>query len=293
MRYYLRDGTLVVRGDFHALSSGVDGGLSHVPTLLNHTVPHGYDAPEPGRTLFYVAASLGLSDSCFGLMTSVPMHHLVVLRYDYLTVFITAGVTHPTPEAPGTINIIVTSSEGLSPSALAGAFITITEAKVQGLCDRGRSFTGTTSDAIIVASEGEVLHQYAGPATPPGIRMMSAVRYGVAIALDRHEGRIPADRPAFFIYSRFNGGGFVEWSQMNCPYYPCHFKAQQCDFCYCPLYPCGDETLGGFVTGSSGVRVWACTDCTLNHEPEVVRHLKRNPEATLSELKAVSKKRKN
>ncbi|MDO8841605.1 adenosylcobinamide amidohydrolase [Methanocalculus sp.] len=290
MRYYLRDDTLVVRGDFHALSSGVDGGLSHVTTLLNHTVPHGYDAPEPKRTLFHLAASLGIWDSYYGLMTAVPMRHLVVLRYDFLTVFITAGVTHPTPDAPGTINIIVTSSEGFTPAALAGACITITEAKVQGLRDRDRTYTGTTSDAIIVASEGQAVHQYAGPVSPAGSRIMSAVRHGVSIALDRHEGRVPADHPAFFIYSRFNGGGWIEWSQTNCPYYPCHFKGQRCDFCYCPLYPCGDETLGGWVKSSSGGKVWACTDCTLNHEPEVVRHLKRNPEATLNELKAVSKR---
>jgi adenosylcobinamide hydrolase len=57
------------------------------------------------------------------------------------------------------------------------------------------------------------------------------------------------------------------------------------------MYPCGDESLGSWVQSSSGGRVWACTECTLNHEPEVVRHLKRNPEATLSELKAVSKRK--
>ncbi|KUL00558.1 MAG: Uncharacterized protein XE11_2418 [Methanomicrobiales archaeon 53_19] len=291
MRYYLRESTLVIRGDFDALSSGVGGGYGRVTTLLNHTVPHGYDAPDPVRTLGQVAASHGLGNSFFGLMTAVPMQHLVVLRYDFLTLFITAGTTHPTPDGPGTINIIITSTEGFSGSALAGAFITATEAKVQALRDRDRSYTGTTSDAIIVASEGEVNHRYSGPVSEAGSRIMSAVRHGVAVALDRYEGRVPSDKPAFIIYSRFNGGGWVEWSPVNCPYYPCHFKGQRCDLCYCPLYPCGDESLGGWMQSSSGGRVWACTDCTLNHEPEVVRHLKRNPEAALSELKAVSKKK--
>ncbi|MCP1715796.1 adenosylcobinamide hydrolase [Methanocalculus alkaliphilus] len=291
MRYYLRGETLLIRGAFLAASSGVGGGLADVTTLLNHTVPHGYSADEPERTLSLLRASHGLSDRSFGLMTAVPMRHLVVLRYDFLTFFITAGVTHPTPEGPGTINVIVTSSEGFTPAALLGAFITITEAKVLALRDLGRSFTGTTTDAIIVASEGEAVHSYAGPVSPAGERIMSAVRKGVSVALDRHEGRVPADEPAFFIYSRFNGGAWVEWSKKNCPYYPCHFEGQRCDFCYCPLYPCGDETLGDWVESSSGGKVWACTNCTLNHEPEVVRHLTKNPEASLSELKALRRKK--
>ncbi|MCP1661567.1 MULTISPECIES: adenosylcobinamide amidohydrolase [Methanocalculus] len=282
--------TLIIRGNFQALSSGVGGGYGEVTTLLNHTVPYGYDAPEPERTLHQVASSLGFGDSYFGLMTAVPMQHLVVLRYDFLTFFITAGTTHPTPDGPGTINIIITSSEGFSPAALAGAFITATEAKVQALRDRDRSYTGTTTDAIIVASSGEVKHRYAGPVSEAGARIMSAVRHGVAVALDRYEGRVPSDTPAFIIYSRFNGGAWVAWSPVDCPYYPCHFEGQRCDLCYCPLYPCGDETLGEWVASSSGGRVWACTNCTLNHQAAVVRHLKRNPEASLNELKAVSKK---
>jgi hypothetical protein len=39
-------------------------------------------------------------------------------------------------------------------------------------------------------------------------------------------------------------GHWVEWSPEGCPYYPCHFEGQQCDFCYCPLYPCLDTSLG-------------------------------------------------
>ncbi|RQD83319.1 MAG: hypothetical protein D5R96_03290 [Methanocalculus sp. MSAO_Arc2] len=292
MRYYLRDGTLIVRGNFEAISTGIDGGHSRVTTILNHTVPHGYSEPDPDKTLFLVTSSLGIGQPYFGLMTAVPMRHLVVLRYDFITVFITAGVTHPTPEGPGTINIIVVSSAGFTPAALAGAIITVTEAKMLGLRDRGRSYTGTTSDAVIIASEGDVRHRYAGPVSEAGSRIMSAVRHGVVVALDRHEGRVSADIPAFIIYSRFNGGAWVEWSPVDCPYYPCHFEGQLCDFCYCPLYPCGDKTLGEWVESSSGGSVWACTECTLNHEPKVVLHLKRNPEADLSELLSVRKKNK-
>jgi adenosylcobinamide hydrolase len=79
----------------------------------------------------------------------------------------------------------------------------------------------------------------------------------------------------------------VEWSPGGCPYYPCHFEGQRCDFCYCPLYPCQDPSLGQWVESRNGGRVWNCAGCTLLHTPEVAEYLKKHPEAGLRELKRV------
>jgi histidinol-phosphate aminotransferase len=54
---------------------------------------------------------------------------------------------------------------------------------------------------------------------------------------------------------------------VDCSYFPCHFQGQDCTFCYCPLYPCGDEKLGRLIVGKKGKNVWTCKDCGWIHEP--------------------------
>ena len=79
-------------------------------------------------------------------------------------------------------------------------------------------------------------------------------------------------------------------SNLDCPYYPSHFIGQDCTFCYCPFYPCHDETLGEWVDSSStGEKIWACTNCLLLHKQDVAAYLKKNPDATLEELKSFEK----
>ncbi|MBP2146975.1 adenosylcobinamide hydrolase [Methanofollis sp. W23] len=287
MRYYYTSGTLIVRGDFRAASTGIAGGFGRVTTLFNHTVPSGFDHAAPARYLQDLASSWGYDQDYFGLLTAVQMRHLCVLQYDFITVFVTAGVTNPNPDPdrPHTINIIVTSREGLSEGALLETIITATEAKALALREDGRPFTGTTTDAVIVASEGEEKHIYAGTFTEVGRRVYAAVLRGVHEALDRQEGKIVRKRPSYFIFSRYGGDHWVEWQPEGCPYYPCHFEGQVCDFCYCPFYPCKDEELGDWVESSSSGRIWSCSRCTLLHETRVAAYFKRNPEATLKEMK--------
>lgn len=280
MRYYLRDGTLVVRGSFRAVSTGPGGGFGTASTLLNHTVPPDWNEPDPLRELTTAVSREGLPGSFFGLLTAVPMASLCVLQYDFITVFITAGM------GGRTINSIITSSEGLADAALAGAIITATEAKAEALRDLSRAVSGTPTDAVIVASEGELFHPYAGPLTEAGRRIRAAVLAGVPAALHRSEGTVVRDAPSYFIFSRYGGDHWVEWIPRDCPYYPCHFAGQRCDFCYCPYYPCGDATLGQWVESSSrNGPVWNCAGCTLLHEPATADYLKRNPDAPLRELK--------
>ena len=63
-------------------------------------------------------------------------------------------------------------------------------------------------------------------------------------------------------------------SNTECDYYPCHFEGQDCTFCFCPFYPCGDSRTGGnWVESSSGGQVWSCLKCNIVHEEKVVDEL--------------------
>ncbi len=284
MRYYLDSHTLFVRGAFRAASTGVSGGIRNVSTLLNHTVPAGFRCDEPAKELELVAAGAGLGKEFFGLLTAVPVQRTCVLQYDFVTVFVTAGVQEDPGKATGTINIIVSSGEGMDDAALLETIMVATEAKADALREAGYPISGTPTDAVISACEGKVAHHYAGRITDVGRRVYEAVKRGVAEACARTEGSPAASAPVFFIFSRFKGEHWVEWTPDNCPYYPCHFPGQRCDFCYCPYYPCKDESLGQWTNGSNGGRVWNCARCTLLHEPRVAAYLHRFPESSLGEL---------
>ncbi len=62
-------------------------------------------------------------------------------------------------------------------------------------------------------------------------------------------------------------------SNTECEYHPCHFSGQDCTFCYCPFYPCGDTDLGSSTPGKRGKEVWNCSDCLLIHRKEVGRYV--------------------
>lgn len=63
-------------------------------------------------------------------------------------------------------------------------------------------------------------------------------------------------------------------SRTNCEYYPCHFDGQDCTFCFCPFYPCGDERTGGhMVVRRTGGEVWSCAGCDLVHRPVVANSI--------------------
>jgi adenosylcobinamide hydrolase len=290
MRYYTESDTLFVRGQFRAASTGINGGIRSVSTLLNHTLEPGCDAANADKELEIVAAGAGISGDYFGLLTTVPASQACVLQYDFITVFITAGIRREEPGRAGSVNIIVTSSEGMSDAALLETIMVATEAKTEALLALDLPLTGTPADTVMAACEGEERHYSAGRLTESGKRVREAVLHGIPEGLTRHDTAIIADRPAFFIFSRIQREHWIEWSPEDCPYYPCHFKGQSCDFCYCPFYPCKDESLGQWVSGSNGGRVWNCARCKILHKPAVAGHLKKYPAASLNELIRVGKK---
>ncbi|MCQ2052978.1 MAG: cobyric acid synthase [archaeon] len=58
---------------------------------------------------------------------------------------------------------------------------------------------------------------------------------------------------------------------IRCEYHPCHFKGQNCSFCYCPFYPCNDVDLGKFIV-SGNEHVWDCSQCLFVHRNDVVAY---------------------
>ncbi len=59
-------------------------------------------------------------------------------------------------------------------------------------------------------------------------------------------------------------------SDKTCSYNPCHFKGQNCTFCYCPFYPCEDSRFGNMIEGKHG-NVWSCEECLFIHRNELVK----------------------
>lgn len=308
MRYYLTDSTLIIRGNFRACSTSTGGGIKNVTSLLNHTVSDTLHSSDPDRTIDLVARRSGLTPlKVFGLLTAVPITDLYIAKYEKITIFITAGVTHPDPifqnqnsismveqNPTGTINIICCFDGGMADQGLLDALITVTEAKAIALRGLGYQYAGTVTDAVIIATEGEGSIRYAGSATSVGIGIHEATIQAVTHALKSQNQTIKKEsekvqkEPVFFIHSTIGGGKWVEWQRKGCQYYPCHFAGQRCEFCYCPLYPCLDERLGEWTCKSNQKgRVWNCSPCSLNHQPAVVRHLQSNPEASVYELKSL------
>jgi len=196
MRYYVKDNTLVIEGDFEAVSTGLNGGRTRVYYLFNKQVPRTFNPPDPQEFVKEEALKLGLKAANFGLLTAVKMEYLQVIEDDYLTAFITAGVSNGSEFRTkiGTINIILISKARLSETALLGAIITATEAKGLALLEKGYTFLGTNTDAVIVAYEkgsgsdpGNKKKQeipYAGSSTEFGKKITEAVMRGVKAGLE-------------------------------------------------------------------------------------------------------------
>jgi len=196
MRYYVKDSTLVIEGDFEAVSTGLKGGRARVNYLFNKQVPRTFNPPDPQEFVKEEALRIGIEAANFGLLTAVKMEYLQVIEDDYLTAFITAGVSNGSEfrAKVGTINIILISKARLSETALFGAIITATEAKGLALLEKGYTFLGTNTDAVIVAcetdsdpgSESEEKQEipYAGSSTGFGKKITEAVMRGVKAGLE-------------------------------------------------------------------------------------------------------------
>ena len=57
----------------------------------------------------------------------------------------------------------------------------------------------------------------------------------------------------------------------KCKYYPCHEDLEDCTYCYCPIYPCKIEELGGKWIKK---KTWDCSDCNIIHYTAIVKFIK-------------------
>jgi adenosylcobinamide hydrolase len=188
MKYRIKRHTLIIQGDFEAISSGVNGGRRHVGNIINHQVQPGFDHDNPVEYLDNLVDAIDIKKPYFGLLTAVNMNNLNVIRDDYLSVFVTAGITHPSVyriHKAGTINIILVVDGTLSEGAMVGAVITATEAKGIALVDMGYDFLGTTTDAVVVAYEKHTSRyfEYAGPHTELGEKITNTIIESVSKGL--------------------------------------------------------------------------------------------------------------
>jgi precorrin-3B C17-methyltransferase len=83
---------------------------------------------------------------------------------------------------------------------------------------------------------------------------------------------------AWEFYEKYLAGEGNKGPNMACEYYPCHSHPQNCTFCYCPFYPCGDPSTGGRWIKEK--KVWSCEDCTWIHQDDTVQCI----EGKLSQL---------
>jgi Zn-finger protein len=63
-----------------------------------------------------------------------------------------------------------------------------------------------------------------------------------------------------------------------CQFRPCHFGLTEkeeegfdCDGCFCPLYPCGNEEKGHWLNQF----VWDCSDCIVPHQKNFMKNYRK------------------
>lgn len=199
------------------LSGGWNGGESEGPAAYSVSVPKGWSCDEVDDYVDDRLASAGFDEPGPALITGVDHDHLRGARCGPVEAYATAGINNPAalPMAPegepdpageglpdgelvaGTVNVIVGTSRSLAPGALANLLSVAAEAKAATLLAR-TGFPGTTSDAVIAASdpEGEPA-AFTGSSTRAGAAARAAVRDAVYAALaSRYENDDEAAVPA-------------------------------------------------------------------------------------------------
>ena len=133
MRYYFNTNTLFISGKFRAAGTGIAGGISSGSTLIIHTVPADWNPEDQEKEFEFVAAGEGIDRQVFGLFTEMPVQQCCILQYDYITVFIIAGIRNEVQADTNSIGIIVCSNEGIGDAALLESITVATEAKAEAL----------------------------------------------------------------------------------------------------------------------------------------------------------------
>jgi adenosylcobinamide hydrolase len=189
------------RSDIRWLATGWDGGFRTADAAYNVSVPEGWDQTDLERYVADRRSRAEFDHPGPTLLTGVSLDHLAGARLDPVVAYATAGLSNPatlpqeptgrtgstTDSAPppaGTINLVVGTTRSLDDGTLATMLGTVVEAKTATV-QAATGFTGTTSDAVVVASdqEGEGA-DFAGSATTVGAAARACVRDAVRASLD-------------------------------------------------------------------------------------------------------------
>ncbi|MCH5184962.1 MAG: metal-binding protein [Oscillospiraceae bacterium] len=66
----------------------------------------------------------------------------------------------------------------------------------------------------------------------------------------------------------------------ECKYFPCHKTENDeefnCMFCYCPLYPAGEECGGNYIYLENGIK--SCENCFIPHDKNGYEYIQAHME---------------
>ncbi len=300
MRYFLRGGALFIRGAFTMLRPGVqglieDGTITDISTIVAFNllqINTKENTDEDNDSIFEtILRKNGYNNDALCLPVTIPIDRLCVFAYDGIMVFIFAdpGMAEEPPEP---VTIIVCSREPLPAADIRTLQVTAEEAVRSAFTRAGYPDVPPGRDAVYICCENtDESPNLRARLTRAQALVSETIVYGIPKAWTANE-TTPERRPAFSIHCSIGGDRWSRWDPDGCPYYPCHpsCQDQRCDFCYCPLYPCGDESLGKWLERENRGRIWSCEGCTLVHAPAVADYLTAHPEASLEELKMIQKK---
>lgn len=196
-------------------SASVGGGRGCWRTLVNRHVDKDYREGDPvEETRGWLVANGYDPEQTPTLLTAARMENASVIQMGdplvQVAAIVTAGVSNaarmgwPGPvfmdhPDPGTINILLVVDGELTEGALVNTVITVTEAKAAALQEldvrdgEGRSATGTTTDAVMIAStqrrREKYVHAYAGAVSPLGQVVGQAVREAIRETVLRERQR--------------------------------------------------------------------------------------------------------
>jgi adenosylcobinamide hydrolase len=192
------------------LSTGWDGGYCAGPAAYNVSVPEEWDEVDLSAYGTMRREQAGFDVPGPTLFTGVDLQHARGARCDPVEAIVTAGVSNPaalpmepesaseqepeqvldpkSDDSPGTVNIILGTTEPLSDGALATLLSCVVEAKTATLLSE-TGFPGTTTDAVIVGCDlndvgtNSTKRPFAGSATPIGAAARACVRESVRASI--------------------------------------------------------------------------------------------------------------
>lgn len=203
----VREGVLrYVHSEARWLSTGWDGGYRTSPAAYNVSVPEQWEEVDLDAYATTRRERAGFDATGPTLFTGVDLCHARRARCGSVEAVVTAGVSNPAalpiepsdqpPDTgfewrPGTVNIILTTSEALTDGALATLLACVVEAKSTTLLSKAE-FPGTTTDAVVVGCDRVGKQQpFAGSATAIGAAARACVRESVRASLASRYAETP------------------------------------------------------------------------------------------------------